>query len=108
MDVRDGRDARASSNAAQAVGGALAAVVLSVGALGASTFASSPASAVGSSGKSLTITTQKVPKVGTVLATQSGRTLYRFTVDPAGKATCTGTCAKVWPPLLSAQRVSAI
>ena len=47
-----------------------------------------------------TITTEHVPKVGTVLATSSGLTLYRYTVDPAGKATCTGACAKAWPPLL--------
>ena len=36
--------------------------------------------------------------MGTVLATGTGLTLYRYTVDPAGKATCTGACAKVWPP----------
>ena len=78
----------------------MAAVALSVGALTASTFASPPASAVGSSGKSLTITSQHVANVGTVLATKSGLTLYRYSVDPAGKATCTGACAKVWPPLL--------
>jgi predicted lipoprotein with Yx(FWY)xxD motif len=106
VDVAERTGREGKLNTAQMVGGTLAAVVLSVGALSASTFASSPASAVSSSGKSLAITTQKVPKVGTVLATKSGQTLYRFTVDPAGKATCTGTCAKVWPPLLLPKGVS--
>jgi predicted lipoprotein with Yx(FWY)xxD motif len=106
VDVAERTGREGKLNAAQAVGGTLAAVVLSLGALGASTFASSPASAVGSSGKALTITTQKVPTIGTVLATKSGQTLYRFSVDPAGKATCTATCAKVWPPLLLPKGVS--
>jgi predicted lipoprotein with Yx(FWY)xxD motif len=48
----------------------------------------------------LTISTVRIPKIGTVLADNSGHTLYHFTSDPSGKATCTGACAKVWPPLL--------
>jgi len=60
-----------------------------------------PASAGGSSSAhTMLIKTVKVPKIGTVLATSSGLTLYRFTADQAGKATCTGACAKEWPPLL--------
>ena len=59
-------------------GGTFAAAALSAGALFASTLSfAPPASAVGSSGKSLTIITEHVPKVGTVLATKSGLTLYR-------------------------------
>jgi predicted lipoprotein with Yx(FWY)xxD motif len=44
--------------------------------------------------------TTHVAKVGMVLTTPSGLTLYRFTDDTRGHATCTGACAKVWPPLL--------
>ena len=96
---RTGREGTPS--AARVAGCTLVAAALSAGALFASTLSfSPPASAVGSSGKSLAIITEHVPKVGTVLATKSGLTLYRFSVDPAGKATCTGACAKVWPPLL--------
>ncbi len=88
-------------HATQVAGGIVAAVVLSAGTLIASAFAAySSASAVSPSGKSLTITTQRVANVGTVLATKSGLTLYRYAVDPAGTVTCTGACAKVWPPLL--------
>ena len=35
-----------------------------------------------------------------VLTTPSGRTLYYFTPDTAAKVTCSGACAKVWPPLV--------
>jgi len=58
------------------------------------------ASEAASSGHSLTITKVHIAKVGTVLTTSAGLTLYRFTADPMGKATCTGQCAKVWPPVL--------
>jgi predicted lipoprotein with Yx(FWY)xxD motif len=107
MAVRMGHEG--TLTAAKAAGAAVAAAALSAGALFASTLASSPpAAAVGSSGKSLTIVTEHVRDVGTVLATQSGLTLYRYTVDPAGQATCTGACAKAWPPLLLPKGVTHI
>ncbi len=59
-----------------------------------------PVGATSSHAKTITVSTATVPHVGTVLATASGRTLYRFTVDPAGGSKCTGACAKIWPPLL--------
>ena len=36
---------------------------------------------------------------GTYLTDGSGRTLYLFTSDPAGKSGCSGACATFWPPL---------
>jgi predicted lipoprotein with Yx(FWY)xxD motif len=53
-----------------------------------------------STSRTVTVGTAQVPKVGRVLTTSSGRTLYRFASDPKGMSTCTGECAKVWPPLL--------
>ena len=107
MAARTGR--QGTLTAARAAGGMLAAAALSAGALYASTLSTSPpASAVGSSGKSLTIITEHVPKVGTVLATKAGLTLYDYTVDPAGRATCTGACAKAWPPLLLPKGVTHV
>jgi predicted lipoprotein with Yx(FWY)xxD motif len=107
MEARAGR--LHTGDAARRIGGLVAVVALSVGALVASSLASAPpASAKSASVKALTIKTVHVANVGTVLATSSGRTLYRFTVDPAGKATCTGACAKVWPPLLLPKGVSHI
>jgi len=38
-----------------------------------------------------------------VLTTAAGLTLYRFTANPAGMSTRTGSCAKIWPPLLAAK-----
>jgi predicted lipoprotein with Yx(FWY)xxD motif len=39
-------------------------------------------------------------KLGKVLATRAGMTLYLFKVDKRGKSACYGQCATYWPPLL--------
>ena len=46
-------------------------------------------------------------KVGKVLATSSGRTLYLFMADKHGKSACYGKCAINWPPLMKKGKVSA-
>jgi predicted lipoprotein with Yx(FWY)xxD motif len=46
-------------------------------------------------------------KVGKVLATSSGRTLYLFVVDKHGRSACYGQCATFWPPLMKKGKVSA-
>lgn len=46
-------------------------------------------------------------KVGKVLATSSGRTLYLFLADKNGKSACYGKCATNWPPLMKKGKVSA-
>lgn len=102
---------RGRARGAVRLAGSFAAVVtLGTGALAAGSLAASaPASAVGSSaGKTLILKTEHVAKIGTVLATRSGMTLYLFTNDPAGQSTCTGVCAKVWPPLLLPRGVTHI
>jgi predicted lipoprotein with Yx(FWY)xxD motif len=44
----------------------------------------------------------------TVLTAPDGHTLYYFTPDSAGgKPTCTGSCAGLWPPLVSASPTEA-
>src|SRR5947209_2716514 len=35
-----------------------------------------------------------------ILVTPKGKTLYVFAADPKGKSTCSGECAKFWPPRL--------
>jgi predicted lipoprotein with Yx(FWY)xxD motif len=88
----------------QAVAGALCASALAVGALSVAVVLAAPAGMAGatsSHAKTVKISTAKVPNVGVVLTTASGLTLYRFTQDPTGTATCTGGCAKIWPPLLA-------
>jgi predicted lipoprotein with Yx(FWY)xxD motif len=39
-------------------------------------------------------------KLGKVLATSSGRTLYLFMKDKSGRSACYGSCASYWPPLM--------
>jgi predicted lipoprotein with Yx(FWY)xxD motif len=39
-------------------------------------------------------------KIGKVLATSSGRTLYLFLKDKNRKSACYGQCATFWPPLM--------
>src|SRR5579862_6964627 len=46
-------------------------------------------------------------KVGNVLATSSGRTLYLFMADKHGRSACYGKCATDWPPLMKRGKVSA-
>jgi predicted lipoprotein with Yx(FWY)xxD motif len=40
-------------------------------------------------------------KLGMVLLNSRGHTLYMFAKDRNGKSTCSGSCARFWPPLLS-------
>ena len=47
------------------------------------------------------ISTRAIPGIGTVLVDSQGLTLYRLTTDTATKTTCTGSCAQLWPPLLT-------
>jgi predicted lipoprotein with Yx(FWY)xxD motif len=86
--------------------GTLATIALGAGAVAVSTLGFPPPASA--KGVALVIKTEHVGKVGTVLATGTGLTLYRYTVDPAGKATCTGACAKVWPPLLLPKGVTHV
>jgi predicted lipoprotein with Yx(FWY)xxD motif len=46
-------------------------------------------------------------KLGTVLVTGSGRTLYLFEQDKGTASTCYGACASLWPPLLTGGRAQA-
>jgi predicted lipoprotein with Yx(FWY)xxD motif len=49
--------------------------------------------------KSVIVKTKKLGKLGVVLVTSSGRTLYMFKPDKRQKVTCKRSCAAVWPPL---------
>jgi predicted lipoprotein with Yx(FWY)xxD motif len=44
-----------------------------------------------------------VAELGQVLVDSEGHTLYAFSNDAGGRSTCTGACAKAWPPLLVEQ-----
>ena len=101
-----GRSQRGPVVGARRVGGLAAAAALSGAVLmGTSLVLAGPAGVAGATGSHQTvhISTAKVATVGTVLTTSSGLTLYRFANDPSGTATCTGVCAKIWPPMLAAK-----
>jgi predicted lipoprotein with Yx(FWY)xxD motif len=46
-------------------------------------------------------------KLGRFLVDGKGLTLYLFEKDRGGKSACSGTCAKVWAPLLTSGRATA-
>jgi len=47
--------------------------------------------------------------IGAILQTPDGKTLYVFDGDRAGSgaSTCTGNCAKLWPPYLASKEAKA-
>ncbi|WP_405781743.1 hypothetical protein [Streptomyces sp. NBC_00859] len=47
-----------------------------------------------------TVMVKKTP-LGKILVNGKGRTLYLFEADKTSKSTCSGACAKAWPPLLA-------
>jgi predicted lipoprotein with Yx(FWY)xxD motif len=46
-------------------------------------------------------------QLGTFLVGSNGRTLYLFEKDKSTKSTCSGACAKAWPPLLTTGKPKA-
>ena len=74
---------------------ALAAGLFVIG--GVSALGAAPAGASGGA----VVVKQAHTKVGTVLVTSKGLTLYHFTPDGTTKVTCTGSCSALWPPLLA-------
>ncbi|HEY9483416.1 MAG TPA: hypothetical protein VIR00_10675 [Micromonosporaceae bacterium] len=64
-----------------------------------STPTSAAANGGGASAGPQTLTVKKAPGGQSYLADSTGRTLYLFVADPAGKSICTGQCASFWPPL---------
>ena len=49
-----------------------------------------------------TVKTAHSSKYGTLLVSSSGLTLYQLGSETKGTIKCTGSCAKIWPPLLLA------
>jgi predicted lipoprotein with Yx(FWY)xxD motif len=61
-----------------------------------STYGATPSPAAATT----TVATQRT-SLGTVLVDAKGRTLYLFEKDKPTASTCNGSCAAVWPPLMS-------
>lgn len=46
-------------------------------------------------------------KLGQILVSSKGHTLYMFAKDKNGKSSCSGSCAKFWPPYLQHGKATA-
>jgi predicted lipoprotein with Yx(FWY)xxD motif len=51
--------------------------------------------------KPATIKTRTAGDLGKIIVDGRSRTLYLFEKDKKGKSSCSGACAKAWPPLLT-------
>ncbi|HEX3981382.1 MAG TPA: hypothetical protein VHW93_09160 [Acidimicrobiales bacterium] len=81
-------------------GGAVSAIMLT-GALAVVGTVTLPAAA-GAGTTPVTVTTTDNKAWGTILTLSNGTVVYRLTTDPKNKSVCSGTCAKIWPPVLLA------
>ena len=51
---------------------------------------------------------EKTPKLGRVIATASGRTIYMWRADHGTTSVCYGKCAIFWPPVLTGGKPVAL
>jgi predicted lipoprotein with Yx(FWY)xxD motif len=49
----------------------------------------------------------RTTKLGKILVNSHGRTLYLFEKDKTAHSTCSGQCAKFWPPLITSTKPTA-
>jgi predicted lipoprotein with Yx(FWY)xxD motif len=49
----------------------------------------------------------RTTKLGAILVNAKGRTLYLFTKDKGAKSSCSGMCAKYWPPAVARAKPTA-
>ena len=60
----------------------------------------------GASNGAATVKTRST-SLGTILVDAKGHTLYLFEKDKGGKSSCSGACAKNWPPLTTSGKPTA-
>jgi predicted lipoprotein with Yx(FWY)xxD motif len=77
----------------------LAAAVIAAGCGSGSAPTSASSGAQTRSGSAMVATAHT--RLGTVLVDARGRTLYLFAKDRGSSSSCYGSCASVWPPLLT-------
>ena len=49
----------------------------------------------------------RTTKIGAILVNAKGRTLYLFAKDKGAKSSCSGMCAKYWPPAITRSKPTA-
>jgi len=62
--------------------------------------------AIGAANSRATVSLRST-SLGKVLVSSTGRTLYLFEKDKNGKSSCSGQCAKYWPPLIAKVKPTA-
>jgi predicted lipoprotein with Yx(FWY)xxD motif len=83
--------------------GLAAVALLAAACAGGGGYASSPYGAgqtTTSGAPSAAVVGLRASALGQTLVDGQGNTLYLFAADTAGKSTCSGACASVWPPYL--------
>ena len=69
-------------------------------ALGTTGFLAAGSIASGATRTNATVSLRST-KLGMILVSSRGRTLYLFAKDKSGKSACSGACATNWPPVLT-------
>src|SRR5205807_5159942 len=65
-------------------------------------------SSASSGGGATKVSTKQAKKLGTILAAgPKNLTVYMFAADKTSKSTCTGACAKAWPPVTTSGSAAA-
>ncbi len=55
----------------------------------------------GGGAKGVTVGSESLSGIGSVLDNSNGFTLYHLTTENSGQIQCTGSCVGVWPPLMA-------
>jgi len=61
----------------------------------------------GTASASATVITTSTGSAGVFLTNGSGRAVYLWVKDPAGKSECSGACAGAWPPVPAGSKLTA-
>jgi predicted lipoprotein with Yx(FWY)xxD motif len=88
------------------LGSVLAIALAAAGIAAAAAVTQQSSNSLASSNATAGRVTLHTTKLGKVLATSSGRTLYLFMADKHGRSACYGKCATNWPPLMKKGKVS--
>jgi predicted lipoprotein with Yx(FWY)xxD motif len=86
---------------------ALAIALAAAGVAAAAAVAHQSSSSLASSRATAGRVTLHKTKIGKILATSSGRSLYLFMADHNGKSACYGKCPTFWPPLMKKGKLRA-
>ncbi len=91
--------ASASGGSGTGSGSAYGTVGGSSGSTAATSSGTSASASASAASGAATVSVASAGSLGSVLTDAQGMTLYEFTADSSGTSKCSGTCAKIWPPL---------